>query len=475
MIAFHPGGAQMVIRSVNFSATPFLRQLIAFLLILSLFLGWLPSTARAETTGTVTARVVLRKSADQASKALQTLPEGDEVSVLGVSGSWYKVRYGSYSGYVMKKYVSVSESSVVANSTAIAALGDAPGALHVGDEGNDVKKLQKALKILGYYSLSVDGKYGEGTKLSVALYQQTESLEADGIAGKATITSIFGSCAKKADITVSGEDTDTASTSSSKSSSTSSSSSSSSSADSSSGSSAYSTVSTIEQIGSTPSACEEGDSGSNVVKVQQALELLGYYSGTIDGDYGAKTVAAVKRFQKNRGMNEDGIAGASTIRVLFGTNSSSSSKTSSSKSSSSTDTTYETETLDWFADDVTKVIPKKAVFTIKDVYTGKTFKAKRWSGYNHLDAEPLTAEDTAIMKSIYGGSWSWNRRPILILYRGHVYAASMNGMPHGTTTISGNDFDGHFCIHFKNSKTHGTDKVDAAHQKAVATASKATW
>ena len=36
----------------------------------------------------------------------------------------------------------------------------------------------------------------------------------------------------------------------------------------------------------------------------------------------------------------------------------------------------------------------------------------------------------------------------------------MNGMPHGTTTISSNNFDGHFCIHFKNSKTHESDKVD---------------
>jgi hypothetical protein len=131
--------------------------------------------------------------------------------------------------------------------------------------------------------------------------------------------------------------------------------------------------------------------------------------------------------------------------------------------------------LDWFADDVSSLIPKKAVVTIKDVRTGKTFKGKRWSGVNHMDTEPLTAEDTAIMKSIYGGSWSWNRRPILILYKNHVYAASMNGMPHGTTTISNNNFDGHFCIHFKNSRTHGTNKVDAAHQKAVAIAAKASW
>ena len=101
--------------------------------------------------------------------------------------------------------------------------------------------------------------------------------------------------------------------------------------------------------------------------------------------------------------------------------------------------------------------------------------AVRWSGVNHLDAEPATAEDAATMKSIYGSSWSWSRRPILILYKNKVYAASMNGMPHGTTTIDNNNFDGHFCIHFKNSKTHGTNVVDAAHQAAVEKASKAAW
>jgi len=111
---------------------------------------------------------------------------------------------------------------------------------------------------------------------------------------------------------------------------------------------------------------------------------------------------------------------------------------------------------------------------IKDVRTGKTFNAVRWSGVNHLDAEPATSDDTASFKAIYGGAWSWDRRPILILYKNNVYAASMNGMPHGTTTID-NDFGGHFCIHFKNSKTHGTEVIDPDHQAAVTAASKATW
>ena len=422
-------------------------------------------TAWAETEGTLTAKVVLRKAASKDSKAVQTLPEGDTVTVLDSSGDWYKIRYGKYSGYVMKSYVQVSKQSDAANADAIAKLGDAPGPLRAGDEGNDVTTLQKALKILGFYTQGADGKYGNGTQTAVALYQQSANLTPDGVAGQATIKSIFGSCAKTADLTVSASSATTTTTTSDTSSGEDGSAS-----DTVAGSDAANTVASIEDIGTAPSACKEGSSGDNVVKIQQALELLGYYNGNIDGDYGTQTVEAVKRFQTKRGMNADGIAGASTIRVMFNTGSSSS-KTSTSSSKSS----YKTEVLDWFADDVSSLIPKKAIVTIKDVRTGKTFKGKRWSGVNHMDTEPLTAEDTAIMKSIYGGSWSWNRRPILILYKNHVYAASMNGMPHGTTTISNNNFDGHFCIHFKNSRTHGTNKVDAAHQKAVAIAAKASW
>lgn len=432
---------------------------VCFIKVLSLFTAFvlllcgLPlAAADAEETGTVTAKVILRKSADKESKALQTLPEGEEVVLRGTSGDWYKVRYGSFSGYLLKKYVKVSSSSVVKNADKIKALGDAPGAMRVGDENSDVKKLQKALNILGYYKNSIDGKYGDGTTAAVLLYQKSHNLEADGVAGKATVTSIFGSCAKKSLTTQNSASVKASAGSTAASSST----------------SKYKTVSSIAEIGSAPSATKKGDSGTNVVKLQQALEYLGYYSGTIDGDYGDATEAAVKRLQRKRKMNEDGIAGSGTIRVLFGTTSASSSSSTSSKS-------YKTEVLDWFADNVSSVIPKNARFTVKDVKTGKTFQCVRWSGVNHLDAEPRSADDTAVMKSIYGGSWSWNRRAILILYNGHVYAASMNGMPHGTTTISGNNFDGHFCIHFKNSMTHETKKVDADHQSAVNTASKATW
>jgi len=137
--------------------------------------------------------------------------------------------------------------------------------------------------------------------------------------------------------------------------------------------------------------------------------------------------------------------------------------------------TIETETLDWFADNVEHLIPNSAILTIKDVRTRMTFTAIKCSGKSHLDAEPASDADTAVLKKIFGGKWSWLRRPILIMYNNHVFAASMNGMPHGTKTIKGNGYNGHFCIHFKNSRAHGTDIVVGGHQKAVTIAGEASW
>lgn len=216
---------------------------------------------------------------------------------------------------------------------------------------------------------------------------------------------------------------------------------------------------TTADLGDAPATSRPGDTGSHVKKLQQALQAKGYYKGKIDGIYGSGTTEAVKAFQKKHGLSRDGIAGKVTIKTLFGEN-------------AADDKAITTESLKWFGNENT--IPKGATVSIKDVYTGKTFQAVRWSGANHMDTEPASKEDTATMKSIYGGSWSWTRRPILVKYNGHVYAASMNGMPHGTSTIS-NGFDGHFCIHFTGSKTHGTDKVDSDHQSCVQTAQKYTW
>lgn len=57
----------------------------------------------------------------------------------------------------------------------------------LGSTGSEVKKVQKKLKELGYYTGSVDGIYGKQTKNAVTKFQKNCGITADGICGKQTL------------------------------------------------------------------------------------------------------------------------------------------------------------------------------------------------------------------------------------------------------------------------------------------------
>lgn len=116
------------------------------------------------------------------------------------------------------------------------------------------------------------------------------------------------------------------------------------------------------------------------------------------------------------------------------------------------------------------LFPLRTDARVVDYATGLSFWVRRLAGSRHADVQPLTAADSATMKRIYGGHWSWARRPILVEVDGHRLAASMNGMPHGAGSIPGNNFPGHFCIHFLMGEVHGSGKIDPDHLWAILTA-----
>lgn len=64
---------------------------------------------------------------------------------------------------------------------------------------------------------------------------------------------------------------------------------------------------------------KKGSKGDGVKWLQWALTNAGYDCGGIDGDYGSKTVKAVKEFQKAYGLGVDGIAGPVTRTKLLAT------------------------------------------------------------------------------------------------------------------------------------------------------------
>lgn len=124
----------------------------------------------------------------------------------------------------------------------------------------------------------------------------------------------------------------------------------------------------------------------------------------------------------------------------------------------------EIEILPW--KQVNELLPRYSKFTVEDLETGKKFKVQRRAGSRHADVQPMTAEDTKIMKEIYNGKWSWKRRAIIVQSNGKRIAASMHGMPHGAGALK-NNFPGHFCIHFYGSTTHRTNFMDLSHKLMI--------
>jgi N-acetylmuramoyl-L-alanine amidase len=59
-----------------------------------------------------------------------------------------------------------------------------------------------------------------------------------------------------------------------------------------------------------------GSRSEEVRSIQQALKSRGYYTGNIDGIFGTATKNAVTAFQRDNGLEVDGIAGKETLKAL---------------------------------------------------------------------------------------------------------------------------------------------------------------
>lgn len=301
-----------------------------------------------------------------------------------------------------------------------------------GSRGAEVTKLQEQLKKLGYFSGKATGYFGSATKTAVKKFQASKGVAVDGIVGNQTSKILFNS-----------------------------------------GTSSRSALSR-EQL----------------KKVQTALKNQGLYKGKIDGIFGKLTNSAVKQFQQKNGLSATGTIDAATeAKITASAASAVPSRGAASAAKTAAGKNAKIEMLDWWKE-ANKVFSIGTTAKVTDVGTGKSFKIVRTYGGNHADCEAATLEDSKIIKSIWGGSWSWSRRPIIIEIDGRRLAASMAAMPHAGVDsqpankildkrsqgygrgynldkVKNNGMDGVFDVHFLNSRTHGTNRVDANHQKAV--------
>ena len=234
----------------------------------------------------------------------------------------------------------------------------------------------------------------------------------------------------------------------------------------------------------------KGDGGSQVRLLIERLRELGYLTGSTPKEYTDEVADAVKWFQNTNLLDADGIAGPATLKRIYSADAISADESMQDNASSGQPEQVEGEeikvsigtvlSVDWFSEEGKTYYDRRSgllgdgdTAIITDVDTGRSIRVRRSGGYNHADVEPLTAYDTWVLYEIYDHEWSWKRHAVYVtLSNGVTLAGSINGMPHGTGSISDNNFDGHICIHFLNSRTHGTDKVDPDHQAAVSKAGR---
>lgn len=347
-----------------------------------------------------------------------------------------------------------NSSNSGSSSSSSSGVGGFTRTLRKGYTGEDVRTVQQRLKELGYYTSSVDGVYGNGSIAAVKAFQKNNGLTADGLAGSRTFQVLLSSSAIPAGSSSSSND--------------------------SSGSSSDASSSGNQNSNSGYATLRYGDKGDAVRQLQKALKSLGYNVSS-DGDYGALTQMAVKAFQKCNGLEADGVAGSSTLELLYSGNAKKYDAEAAGDTSTLPDgvgsasgpSTSSVKLLHWF-NDVKPSIRAGQTCTIFDPATNLQWKLRFYSLGRHADSEPLTATDTQIMFKAFGNKNTWTPKPVYVQLPSGVWTlATMHNVPHLSGSIKDNDFDGHLCVHFlrdmdecsKNDPDYGVQNQNAIRKK----------
>lgn len=208
--------------------------------------------------------------------------------------------------------------------------------LKLGSKGEGVLELQAALKLLGFYTGTVNGNYQESTARAVAEFKQAAGLKPDGIVDVITWQKLFPQVSTVATNQASSVVTPTTSnrfvvptqprrntrvnqpvvrkpTPAKK----------------------VTTSPKKPQTSFRPTPLNQrnpniqytsagwpilrlGNTGAEVMKLQRLLKNLGFLRGAIDGNFGVGTEAAVKAAQIRYGLQADGVVGGATWNTFVG-------------------------------------------------------------------------------------------------------------------------------------------------------------
>jgi peptidoglycan hydrolase-like protein with peptidoglycan-binding domain len=133
--------------------------------------------------------------------------------------------------------------------------------LQKGSTDPAVRDLQEAMKALGHDPGPIDGVFGDATESAVKSFQQEREITVDGIVGKVTWIN-------------------------------------------------------IDEAEQSEPVLRIGSTGLPVRRAQKRMSLVGFEVGGVDGRYGPKTEAAVKKVQQQFNITVDGVVGPQTWAVI---------------------------------------------------------------------------------------------------------------------------------------------------------------
>ncbi len=183
--------------------------------------------------------------------------------------------------------------------------------LRLNTRNDAVKKLQEDLTVLGFYTGEVTGKYGNKTKEAVRRFQRANGLSSDGVAGPKTLAEVAHELGKEIGDAGEEEKDDSAKTESAAAAAPDADAALTKPAD----DAVYVSLRDVTLL-NTERVLRRRSSSGYVTRLQNALNVLGYFPAEPTGYFGSETEKAVKAYQTAKGLSVDGVAGRATLTAI---------------------------------------------------------------------------------------------------------------------------------------------------------------
>ena len=180
----------------------------------------------------------------------------------------------------MKHYVFLAAMALAGPAAAPAALAQTPTTLTYVQPltASAIRLVQDHLRQAGAYTGQVDGIWGADSQAALERFQQTHSLQVTGQLNQVTATALS---LAPSDLLPTSQP-----------------------------------AAPIAPSTALPAAAPGSFSADAIRAVQTRLKDLNFYSGGIDGLWGADTQAAIQKFQQGRGLQANGQLNPATISAL---------------------------------------------------------------------------------------------------------------------------------------------------------------